>query len=261
MSFSAASFQAYLTQNKQINLPLHIFSCITSTNQQLWQILAKNQQTPTVAIALQQTQGRGQWGRVWQSRLGGLYLSLALSPNLAIRSSIHLTLATAWGISQVLQKRDIPLKIKWPNDLVLQGKKLGGIKLETRTKHTNIKTAIIGVGINWTNPTPSTGINLKSYYQSYSSVEPISNLEELAALTVTGIISGYEYYQAVGINRLLSSYLEKLDNLGQIINFNGNVGRITGVNEQGQLKVKLFSQAGKSEITFEPGQISLGYNI
>lgn len=248
-----------LTNNHKLpQLSLHSFEQIPSTNQILWELLEEGIKLPIVAIADQQTAGRGQWGRQWQSPLGGLYLSIALNMDISAANTPHLTLFSAVGIANALRSHHIPLLLKWPNDLILQGYKLGGIKSETRLQQGQIKQAIIGVGINWTNSVPQMGINLQSFLQDQSQ-PAITSLEMLAALTTYGILSAYQTYLANGIEALLPSYLELLSSRGQQITVNGSPGVVVGVTATGELRVRLHSEGASTEISLPPGAISLGY--
>ena len=249
-----------LTQQLDIAtpIPLHIFDSIPSTNTKLWELIDGGIEIPVGAIALQQTAGKGQWGKSWFSPDGGLYLSVALSLDLAIINHPHLVMATAWGITIVLRHYQLPVTIKWSNDLILEQRKLGGIKIETRNSHHKIIQAVVGVGINWCNPVPAIGINLQSYYQDKSQ-KNITSLEELAAITTYGVLLGYRYYLSVGIEQLLIDYLAILSSLGQQVMFNNCPGKVTGVTIEGKLKVRLRSPGATTEITFAQGQISLGY--
>lgn len=249
-----------LTQQPDIAtpIPLHIFNSISSTNTKLWELIDSDIKIPVGAIALQQTAGKGQWGKSWVSSNGGLYLSVALSLDLAITNHQHLVMATAWGIAKILRHYHLPVTIKWSNDLILEQRKLGGIKIETRNSHHKIIQAVVGVGINWCNPVPAIGISLQSYYQDQSQ-KSITSLEELAAITTYGILLGYQHYLLVGIEQLVTDYLSILSSLGQQIIFNNCPGEVTGVTAGGKLKVRLRSPGATTEITFAPGQISLGY--
>jgi BirA family biotin operon repressor/biotin-[acetyl-CoA-carboxylase] ligase len=241
---------------------LHIFDTVDSTNQTLWNLLEQGSKSKVVVIATQQTAGRGQWGRQWLSTTGGLYLSMAISPQLAATDAYQLTLAGAWGIAAQLQKCGVGVGIKWPNDLVLDGCKLGGILTETKIQAGQITQAIIGVGINWANSVPETGINLESWQANQNS-RPISCLEMLTSTVLLGIESGMECLSQEGISILLSRYLELLTNIGDKVYVNNLSGTIIGVTSQGNLRVSMdFYDTNKlktSEIYVEPGTISLGY--
>jgi BirA family biotin operon repressor/biotin-[acetyl-CoA-carboxylase] ligase len=241
-------------------LKLYCFDTIPSTNQILWELLDRKIEPPLVAIACQQTAGRGQWGRQWQSLVGGIYLSVALTPQIPAVAAPHLTLCSAWGIATALRQHQIPVWLKWPNDIILQGRKLGGIKTETRVRQGKIAQAVIGVGINWQNPVPEVGINLQSFFQNCPN-PPISSLEKLAAIAIKGLLAGYHHYLAEAIDSLLPAYLELLVNCGQNITINGCAGIVVGVTALGELRVRFQASGATTEVTLPPGTISLGYPI
>ena len=269
MNFSLKTYQQVWQQINQSPIITHqidqkqpislfIFDCISSTNSKLWELIDSGIKCPLGAIALQQTAGKGQWGHSWISARGGLYLSVGLDLDLQIKHYPHLVMATAWGIATILRHYQLPVTIKWSNDLLLNQHKLGGIKIETRNHKNKLVNAVVGVGINWHNCVPETGINLASYQQE-QGIKSINSLEELAAIAAYGILLGYEYYLAVGIDKLLDKYLEILSSLGQQVNFQGCPGEVVGVTTEGKLRVKLRSPGASTMITLSPGQISLGY--
>ena len=248
-------------QLKQINpINLSVFDRLTSTNTKLWSLIDRGVECPIGAIALQQTAGKGQWGHSWVSQPGGLYLSMGLDINLNIENHPHLVMATAWGIATVLRHYHVPVTIKWLNDLILDRHKLGGIKIETRNDKTKLIKAVVGVGINWHNDAPKPGINLRSYYQN-KDVKQISSLEELTAIATYGILLGYEYYLAVGVEKLLAKYLEICNSIGKQIEFNGCPGEVVGITTEGKLRVKLRSPGASTIVELALGQISLGYEL
>lgn len=249
-------------------LPVYLFDSLSSTNQTLWELLDRGTTPPIVIIAAQQTAGRGQWGRQWQSAPGGLYLSLALTTNLAASNSAQLTMCSAWGVATALRSYGIPVLIKWHNDLLLLGYKLGGILTETRLSQGQITKAVIGIGINWSNPVPETGINLQSFFETQPTSPAVTSIEMLAAIVIQGLRSGYHYGLESGIDNLRLSYQGLLFHQGASIQVNGNPGIVKGVTSMGDLRVGLTSAnptdanadaAIRPEIHLKPGTISLGY--
>lgn len=243
---------------------MHLFETLPSTNQTLWNLIDQGAEPGTVVIATQQTSGRGQWGRQWSSPPGGLYLSFAIAPNLPAEQSYQLTLCSAWGIAIALRDRSIPVGLKWPNDLMLRERKLGGILTETRVGGGRITKAVVGVGINWANPVPETGINLQSFLCDQVSV-PINSLEMLAAVTLIGIASGNQLCSQAGIEALLPSYQQLLTNIGRSVSVDGRSGIVVGVTATGELRVRLCPEevhnvVSATEICLKPGRISLGYS-
>lgn len=247
----------------EADFAVEVYESLPSTNQQAWNAIARGAKPGTVIIAEQQTAGRGQWGRQWASPVGGLYLSVILEPNLPVNYGYQLTLAAAWGIATALGDRDVPVKLKWHNDLILLGRKLGGILTETKVRHEKIVHAAIGVGINWSNPVPVTGVSLQSFL-SQQALRSIDCLETLAAVTIQGTISGCKFCSPRGIDALLPSYHKLFINMGQRIAVEGENGTVVGISDRGELRVRLDSQSPSCDTSLEiclpPGAVSLGYD-
>ncbi|WP_233743953.1 biotin--[acetyl-CoA-carboxylase] ligase [Leptodesmis sichuanensis] len=262
-----------------VPIDLHLFELVSSTNEVVWALLEQGAGEGTTAIARSQTAGRGQWGRQWSSEPGGLYLSVALMPDLPVEEAAQLTLCTAWGIATALRiipgklsgvADRIPVQLKWLNDLVLQGRKLGGILTETRVFQGRITKAVVGVGINWTNAVPETGINLQSFLAT-ASVPLIESLEMLAAIVLYGLLCGYQFWHQEGIQAILPRYLELLAHRDRPVPVEGVLGTIVGVTSKGELRLSLKSPQRSSaepisdfstpEVLIQPGTISLGYPL
>jgi BirA family biotin operon repressor/biotin-[acetyl-CoA-carboxylase] ligase len=230
-------------------------ACTDSTNQLLWDLQHQGYSPPLAAIAREQTAGRGQWGRTWQSPPGGLYLSLWLETNLPINHGPHLVLWSAWGIAYALIQHGIPVQVKWPNDLLLKGKKLAGIKTESKISGDTITAAIIGVGINWTNPVPATGIALGPFCEA-ESIQSINNLTDLTEITLAGLTLGWHRYQNQGIKPILVDYLQLFAHRGREISLPQGVGIVESITPQGELVVLI----GQRREIILPGTVSLGYD-
>ena len=272
-----AKSETHLDLGQAIKFDVQIFETLESTNQTLWQLINRGAAAGTVAIAERQTSGRGQWGRQWSSPLGGLYLSIAIEPNLPVTKSFQLTMSTVWGIATVLRAYELPVLIKWPNDLILTKRKLGGILTETKIHAGTVTKAVVGVGINWENAVPEKGINLQSY-QTQNQINRIQSREMLAAIILNGIASGTQLMLNEGVEKLLPRYLEILGSIGQAVAIAGRPGTISGVSPTGDLIVKLEpaidsqliesripgrspqAEISSSEIFVKPGTIHLGYD-
>ncbi len=129
---------------------LHIAASIPSTN--AW-LLAREGADPAVCLAEHQSAGRGRRGRRWASPFAAnLYLSLswrfeALPPQFSA-----LSLVAGVVCARVLAESGAPVTLKWPNDLQLQGRKLGGILIEMTGEPPGPCRAVVGIGINWRMP-------------------------------------------------------------------------------------------------------------
>jgi BirA family biotin operon repressor/biotin-[acetyl-CoA-carboxylase] ligase len=122
---------------------------VDSTNIVAAQMAAKTVPDGTIVVAMEQTGGRGRRGRQWASPRGGLWFTIILKRAFPLRSAAELTLLTSVAVRRaILKETGLVVSIKWPNDLLYQGKKLCGILAEIRADGENVQHAILGIGIN-----------------------------------------------------------------------------------------------------------------
>jgi BirA family transcriptional regulator, biotin operon repressor / biotin---[acetyl-CoA-carboxylase] ligase len=275
-TFDRTTFHQALTFfQTQAGLPqeavaLHWFETTDSTNRELWGLLNSGAESP-VAIAQTQTAGKGQYGRQWASSPGGLYLSMAIAP----QPPAQMTLTTVWGLAELLNRIGIPVQIKWLNDLVIQGRKLGGILTEAKWRGEEMGGAIVGIGLNISNPVPETGISLQQFFTEnattlYDFLQKVPGkegapLEKVAGLCVGAVQLGQHRLTNFGLDVLRDSYQTHMAHLLQSVQIDGRQGIIVGVSATGNLRVKFMSVGRdpdlmcEEEICLQPGTISLGY--
>ena len=130
--------------------PLFYLDSTASTNLTAKNKLQKEGANGLLVVADEQTDGRGRRGRSWQSPKGeAIYMTLALKPDFAPDLASMLTLLMAYAIcSAVRQVTGLPALIKWPNDIVVNQKKVCGILTEMDAEPDYIHSVVIGVGIN-----------------------------------------------------------------------------------------------------------------
>lgn len=149
------SLQSELTGNistKWAGQPVCVYESIDSTNLEAARLSRDGAAHGTVVVAQTQTAGRGRRGRSWESPKGSnLYFSLLLRPKIQPVKAPMLTLVMAVALARAIRgKTGCDVGIKWPNDLVANGKKLCGILTEMHLQKLSpaIEDVIIGVGIN-----------------------------------------------------------------------------------------------------------------
>lgn len=132
----------YIAQN------IHYFESIDSTNIQASKISDKSSEG-TVIIADAQTDGKGRTGKKWLSKQNaGIYFSIILKPDIPLFKASFLTQVTGAVIAETLGSLNIPCEIKWPNDIVINHKKIAGILTEMNAEIDRINYIIVGIGIN-----------------------------------------------------------------------------------------------------------------
>jgi BirA family biotin operon repressor/biotin-[acetyl-CoA-carboxylase] ligase len=129
---------------------IHHFLETGSTNDAARDLAEQGAPEGTIVLAEKQTQGRGRLGRSWLSEQGeGIYASVLLRPVLKPRDAAVLTLVAAVASSEAIdQACGLRSDIKWPNDLLLSGRKCCGILSEMQAERDEIRYVVVGIGIN-----------------------------------------------------------------------------------------------------------------
>lgn len=138
--------------------PLQHLRSVDSTNSFLLRAAANGSPRPSAVFADEQTAGRGRQGRLWCSPArANLYFSLLLELDVPLAELAGLTLALGLAARRALLGLGVSTQVKWPNDLLADGRKLAGILVEIAEKSTHGKASVVaGIGINMQMPSAST---------------------------------------------------------------------------------------------------------
>ena len=134
-----------------IGKEVYFLESIESTNDKAIEIAKKREDSEgIVVVADSQTHGKGRLGRQWISPPGvNLYFSVILKPDIPPTEAPLMTLAAAVAAASVLRTwKGVHADIKWPNDLMIKGKKVGGILTEMKTRGKEIDLVVVGIGLN-----------------------------------------------------------------------------------------------------------------
>ena len=134
---------------------IHHYYKIGSTNTAAMEAAANGAPEGSVYLAEEQTAGRGRGANAWHSaRSTGIYCSVVLRPNLPPTDALILSLAAGLSAHSAVQQLDARVNpdLKWPNDLLIDGKKFGGILTEMNAEATRVRYLVIGIGINVNQP-------------------------------------------------------------------------------------------------------------
>ena len=132
---------------------IHYFDVVSSTMNIATELALGGAPEGTLVVAEGQTKGRGRLGRSWSSpKYKGLYFSLVLRPKILPNAAAVLTLLSAVSISEAIKEvTDLDVQIKWPNDILIYHKKLGGILTELNAEMDATRFVVIGAGLNVNN--------------------------------------------------------------------------------------------------------------
>tara|TARA_Y100001934_G_scaffold189847_1_gene223798 strand:- start:5525 stop:6499 length:975 start_codon:yes stop_codon:yes gene_type:complete len=141
---------ARLKPVKTIGREIRVFNKTASTNDIVEKIARDGAPEGVVVFAETQTRGRGRMGRRWVSPAKkGLWFSILLRPNLRTESATQITVSTATALARAISSViDRKVEIKWPNDLLIDGKKIAGILTEMSAELDGIKYLVVGIGVD-----------------------------------------------------------------------------------------------------------------
>jgi BirA family biotin operon repressor/biotin-[acetyl-CoA-carboxylase] ligase len=196
----------------------------------------------TVILAEVQTLGRGQKGNTWESRKGmNLTFSFILMPAfLEAHRHFYLLMSISMGILDLLRQEGIKSQIKWPNDMVTENRKIGGILIENSMKGNSLSSSVVGIGLN-VNQTRFTfkGGNPTSIKLELGHAIDRENLFADAMKHLTAWINKLYRKEWSMIRESYLQHLFQFDQWADYTDAEGDFrGRITGVLEGGELSVE-----------------------
>lgn len=188
---------------------------IASTSDEAKALAADGAPEGTLIWALEQTEGHGRQGRPWASPPGNLYASLILRPAVPVAVAAQLSFAAALAVGDACRDvaPDAAISFKWPNDVLMGGRKLAGILLESQGKPDGrLAWLVLGIGINLATYPVNAAYPATALAASGADVAPAAMLETLAGR----FLSQYERWQeGHGFARLRAAWLAQAQGLGQ----------------------------------------------
>ena len=225
----------------KIGLQKIILSDVSSTNNFAAKLIKDGiTDHGSVIMAENQSDGRGQHDSIWQSAPKlNLLLSIILLPEeMSIKHPIHLNWFISISLIDFLLEKGIKAEIKWPNDILVNGKKIAGILIENKYSGTTLRNSIVGIGVN---------VN----QLSFDSISATSmKLEKEIDFDLEGLLEDFilcvkareEWMNSINHEVLQNEYLNYLFGMGELLRYKTNSGiisgEITGVDSNGQLLVR-----------------------
>ena len=257
--------QAHLLikQPKAINpASVHLLDAVDSTNLEVERRLGSGADAPLAVIAKSQTQGRGRMGRTWHSEhSGNLYLSVGFRPQVPGADLSSFSLWAGIRLAQALRQfSNLPVQVKWPNDLVVNGRKLAGILCEAKLELDCVQTLVFGLGLNVNQKANTLPEGLRTPATSLYSLrgKPIP-IHELTVEVLKAVIDGFHACQKSASGEKLQQEFNSVDALlnQPVTTENGPVeteGTACGIDKNGNLQLE--TSEGK-KILIHAGDVSL----
>ena len=216
----------------------YYFKTLSSTNSKA-KILAKKDLDKVIIIADKQTSGKGRFKRKWVSSIGGLYMTILLKEKDLSRVK-YLTFIASIAVAKTIRKFKLNAKVKWPNDVLIDDKKICGILTETISGKKNY--ALIGIGLN---------VNQKKFNKEISNKATSLKTETNKNYDISNILESiikefnnlYQHYNKKNYNRIIGIWKRYSHTLGKKIKaetLSGTyVGKAVGVYKDCSLLLKL----------------------
>jgi BirA family biotin operon repressor/biotin-[acetyl-CoA-carboxylase] ligase len=217
-----------------------------STNDVAKELANYGAEEGTVVIAETQTAGRGRLKRKWFSPKGGLYFSIVLRPELSAEEAVKLVFVAGLAVANVLDEAyGLKVETKWPNDVLVNGKKICGVLCEMGTIGEKVNYAIIGTGINANVETEKElPKSLRALATSLESeLGKKVKLEELFRVLLERLECVYEQFLKEGFNPILERWKSYAGFLGKQVAVAGDTESFCGlaldVDSEGALVLRL----------------------
>ena len=238
---------------------IHHYEEVTSTNDVIKQLADKGAPEGTIVVCEEQLAGKGRLGRTWFSPRGaGVWCSVLLRPSIMPQHASKLTLLGAVAVAQGIRNQcGITSGIKWPNDLLFQGKKVCGLLTEMRAEQDSVEYVVIGFGINVKNIGFHEDVSCKAISLEQMVGGEISRKELLAEI-LASIESNYLLFLEQGFTPIKEQWEQFNITLGNKVVLSSPGQRVTGtavrLGDEGQLVIK--SVKGE-ERAYYAGEVTL----
>jgi BirA family biotin operon repressor/biotin-[acetyl-CoA-carboxylase] ligase len=219
----------------------------------------------TVVIAERQRQGRGRLRREWLSPAGGLWMSVILEPDVPTRTITLLSFVAALSVCHAIREcTGLDARLKWPNDVMISGKKVAGILLDISAEAEHVNYTVIGIGINANIDSASVSAGLTDGAPGITSISDhlgrdVSKLE-LARTILENLERQLSDLNDKNARVILKEWESNADMLGHQVKVlqNGRTvcqGIARGVADDGSLII----QSGSREVKIASGDIRVRY--
>ena len=221
------------------NQRIDLVEC-TSTNDEAGRLARAGARHGTIVIAQAQRAGRGREGRAWQSPAGmGLYLSAVLRPPLPLVDVPPMTLAIGIGLCDAVRATGAPATLKWPNDLLVDRKKLAGVLVESQSQGTRLEAVVIGIGVNIVGPVPAEVSDIAVTLEDAADSQ--IDREAFIAAILANVEHWVDRYVAMGLEEIIPAWQDRMAlGLAARATIDGAtlVGTVDGLDDDGALLLR-----------------------
>lgn len=232
-------------QTKQLGRKIFYANSVSSTNKWAKKLAKLEASEGTVVVARTQTSGHGRLGRKWISPAGGLWFSVILRPNFDVDKVAKLVFVASLAVAEVLHELyGLDVETKWPNDVLIDGKKVCGILAETSTQNKKASYVVVGIGIN-ANFDVKKSLPQKLWENTLSLETKLGQkirLEELFRALLEKLEDIYHRFLKTDFTLILGEWKKHARFLGHEVEVTSGSGKLRGlavdVDDDGSLIIK-----------------------
>ena len=235
-------------KTKWVGKRIYYFDSIDSTQTYALEIADDKKENGTVIIAQKQTKGKGRMNRKWVSPEGGIWLSVIFQPTSDFSLTTIFPLAASVALSNAIEKEtDLNVELKWPNDLLVKGKKIAGILVDVSLTSNQVDHMVLGVGINFDVPVNLIEKNIQNTgnYSGVSSLVKSSKNTNSVTLVQSFLNELEDIFEALKNDEgkeVLKKWTKKSSTIGNEVTVKTSEGKIKGnaikIDSDGALIIK-----------------------
>lgn len=231
-------------ETEKIGKEILCFRKVFSTNSIAKFLANHDAKEGTVLISEIQTNARGRLGKKWEAPEGGIWMSLILRPQVPPARIGLITLATGVAIAKSIRSLGVDARIKWPNDVLIHGKKISGVLTEVNATFNEIDWIVVGIGIDSNLKLEDFSEDIRIGTTTLTEELPAKVDEnELIAIFLNEFEKVYELYKDGEIETILKDWRDLADTIGKYVNITQTGGKITqgyvvGINNEGSLIIE-----------------------
>ncbi|MDR2873567.1 MAG: biotin--[acetyl-CoA-carboxylase] ligase [Methanobrevibacter sp.] len=244
-------------KTKYIGHDIYAFEKVDSTNAIAKFLAGTEVEEGTIVIARSQFKGKGRMGKKWESPSGGIWLSIIIYPEIDPQKASLITLCGGVAVSKAIRRLGVDARIKWPNDILINHKKIAGILTEANSNFHTLDYVVVGIGID---SNLDAGSVSKKVEDVSTTLKDELKKEVDETRLILSLLEEFEKVYEDLKNEKFNEILYNWRNLSQTIGSNVLIeqqfgktlkGYVVGINNQGALILELNNGKLKKVISGE----------
>jgi len=211
---------------------IYYFNTIDTTQNFAMSIASKKNEDGSVVISKKQTGGKGRMNRKWKSPVGGIWMSIIIHPKFDVTYATLVPIATSLAICIAIEKTlKINTKLKWPNDVTVNGKKVAGVLINASMISNQIENMVLGIGINFKiNPNELKNSIKKTpnFYGVATLVKKNQSMSPLVKQFLYELENVLQLINSGQIKKIINGWTKRSSTIGRNVSIITNEGHKSG---------------------------------